>query len=910
MDVNNTRFHLVLHRDRWLGHKWSGLDFDTRRRAITLAPELFRFPPPAETTPLDPANRKGAARDPYGNWYWIAEDNGEIRILPNNAAQSLHFWNPGDTASSCEKEPGEQTFRPEPLPRPRSLRLKAMAATPDHFLVVGVIEPAGLLVFDLHSGGAPNHILWPQEEQFQPFDIAADPGGGVWVLDSENRKCWKLDRFFRLDPVHSFGLEASRAVAVEPGPDRSVFILDGDPALLYDIVYHCTFDDPEEPFICRSYSLENTFTPGSPFSPPESGTFKAYDMAYAETENTLYIADTAGNQAFAFSLEESSLTLQPIYFPMRLFSGKGLVAAGGVVYYDQEERWLPLTHMPRCRYHTSGWTIPPPFDGKEPRCVWHRLFIDAYIPPGTALVVESIAVDDPDDLPGQDDERWTEESQEPRPYLRAAGAELPYYQPFLPDEHPLDGAGTWELLFQKAKGRYLHLRLTLTGGGAQTPVLFAMRVYYPRFSYLKEYLPALYREDPGSASFMDRFLANFEGMYTVLEGRIAEVRVLFDVDITNPEYLDWLAGWFGVLLDPAWDEDRRRLFLRHAPELFKQRGTPAGIIRAVRLAIDPCPNDSLFEEDVSGHLYQKAAGYRIRIIEGFLTRHRPAVIYGDPTAVTGPAIIPEEQPWRPEHGAELLNQRYRRYLETQYDNSIHALNDAWGGTEPYPDFAHIYISPTDPTDKNELADWRRFLETELDFSYPSLSPSDEYVQKTFREFMEWKYRRVECFNTGYGTDYSSFDQVELPQGEIPSGALQLGDWIQFVSGVLPARRHAHFFTVLVPVGPHMEARDIRRRLDWVERIVEFEKPAHTNFQVKPYWALFQVGTARLGLDTVPGMGSRFTAMLLGKDALAEGYLQAAYPWHTRDRWVVGGDPVKPGKACDLFSNYIDKEISS
>ena len=42
-------------------------------------------------------------------------------------------------------------------------------------------------------------------------------------------------------------------------------------------------------------------------------------------------------------------------------------------------------------------------------------------------------------------------------------------------------------------------------------------------------------------------------------------------------------------------------------------------------------------------------------------------------------------------------------------------------------------------------------------------------------------------------------------------------------------------------------------------IVDIEKPAHTDFEVKPYWALFQVGTARLWFDTVIGEGSRYTA---------------------------------------------------
>ena len=53
------------------------------------------------------------------------------------------------------------------------------------------------------------------------------------------------------------------------------------------------------------------------------------------------------------------------------------------------------------------------------------------------------------------------------------------------------------------------------------PRLHALRIYYPRFSYLTRYLPGVYQEDAVSASFLDRFLANVEGTNTAIEDRIA-----------------------------------------------------------------------------------------------------------------------------------------------------------------------------------------------------------------------------------------------------------------------------------------------------------------------------------------------------------------------------------------------------
>ena len=84
-----------------------------------------------------------------------------------------------------------------------------------------------------------------------------------------------------------------------------------------------------------------------------------------------------------------------------------------------------------------------------------------------------------------------------------------------------------------------------------------------------------------------------------------------------------------------------------------------------------------------------------------------------------------------------------------------------------------------------------------------------------------------------------------------------------------------------------------RRLALVERLITLEKPAHTGFEVKPYWALFRVGSARLGLDTRLNEGSRYVALLLGYTALAEGFLAAPHPFDITDRIVTSRDAPGP-----------------
>jgi hypothetical protein len=67
------------------------------------------------------------------------------------------------------------------------------------------------------------------------------------------------------------------------------------------------------------------------------------------------------------------------------------------------------------------------------------------------------------------------------------------------------------------------------------------------------------------------------------------------------------------------------------------------------------------------------------------------------------------------------------------------------------------------------------------------------------------------------------------------------------------------------------------------RIVALEKPAHTIFDIRFYWAMNRVGEARLGRDSSLGYSSRapelIAPMLLGRSWLGAGF--------------VGGPPSSP-----------------
>ena len=63
-----------------------------------------------------------------------------------------------------------------------------------------------------------------------------------------------------------------------------------------------------------------------------------------------------------------------------------------------------------------------------------------------------------------------------------------------------------------------------------------------------------------------------------VETKIDHVAEYFDPDgVPDRRFLEWLASWVDMTFYQDWSLETRRRLLRHAPELYRQRGTPAGL---------------------------------------------------------------------------------------------------------------------------------------------------------------------------------------------------------------------------------------------------------------------------------------------------------------------------------------------
>jgi phage tail-like protein len=696
MDVNGTKFHLLYGQDDWesclladRGLPLSCVEDDTspiewasdgNQGYLRLAREsiLFQRAKVSSDTVPQTENRRGAARDRYGNWYWINEDETAICLQAAGQTESVLYWRSDLPPVPPPPSTGDFTSQPIPPVYGEVLKLRGLAITTQNYLVVGV-DGRGLHIFDLYHSSTPEALDWPRDKQatFAPWDIAAAPDGGLFVLDRDHKRYWRLDSRLKLDDPAAADSAFTPVGQPQPAPPPESarnngfrLLIEGNPVSIEanaaghalvlvtsptaaSVIYE--YDDGQQ---LGRYSLENFIS----VDDPETGatnplSLEAYDFAYLDYGATclprwldipvtkgeivpvLLVAEKQGNQVIAFKIKDDhKLDTLADYLPLHRTQGRGLVTEGCRVYYDSNQRWTPLQRFDSQQMaHRAVITTPTdfqngyatqPFDGEVYGCVWHRLLLDAVIPMSTSITIRARAADDPVLLTQL---QWRDQ---PIPYLRTNGSELPYFtqpdfrapdpanaapavnenEPDLPQKEKLlaERMGTWELLFQEIRGRYLQLEITLEGTGRASPRLYALRAWYPRFSYLENYLPAVYREEPISASFLDRWLAIFEGLFTEIEDKIVLWRSLIDPRIAPADALDWLAGWLGLTMDPMWKEHQRRFFIRHAVEFYRLRGTPHGLAVALRLYLDDRISETMFAPSPQNES-------RVRITENFMT---------------------------------------------------------------------------------------------------------------------------------------------------------------------------------------------------------------------------------------------------------------------------------------------------
>jgi phage tail-like protein len=159
---------------------------------------------------------------------------------------------------------------------------------------------------------------------------------------------------------------------------------------------------------------------------------------------------------------------------------------------------------------------------------------------------------------------------------------------------------------------------------------------------VQSYLPEAYQEDDEPTRFLERMLANMEGLLTEQERRIENAWVLADPRTSPVEALDWLASWMGLRLEPLWSTARRRFLLRHVDRLYRIRGTVGGLRALLRLylgcSLDP---DVVFAPqplpDDPARIVDNVSPHRFRVLVPFALDPEQAAMVGRIVEAARPA---------------------------------------------------------------------------------------------------------------------------------------------------------------------------------------------------------------------------------------------------------------------------------
>jgi len=595
MDANGTKFWMLADERHW-NLVGDAVQYDSKSRTLRLARH--------RDIPSWPA----------------AEDDAKARL--DIAPQSVDrfgtraFWSAADNAvMATGAVPGNVPL----FTVDAAESVTDVAIGYDDFLYLAVAGK--ITIVDPRERFGPVELEAPPG--FQAWRLAADPEGGVWVLDAANRKLARLagsPSIIRPHPPY----DASTVRPCEENPNP--------PRLL--IFENATWDAGERAVAIAStregklavllwktddFARVRLLTEARTLGPPLllAGARTPFSMTYISATQVALLLPNV-NEAPVYSLDDPGPEIPPDgdFYPLRNHDGGPFLhAVASRPQYPATDGIRGLYRLSLPAYSRSGTAQNNVvMDSGSPGSVWHRLYLEAEIPEHCGIVVSLCAVNDPD-LETEPD-TWYQHSfgamfppdgDTPRGAWVSAASEIPYHRGMLACLREKDRSGLFTALIQRSgktvrsmRGRYLRAKVELQGNGLNTPEVASLRAYASRFSYVNHYLPELYREDtfgddaeqngPATrADFLERFIDNFEGILTPLEDRIADSYLLTEAATTPAESLEWLASWIGVAFDSAYTEKQRRELLMATPELYRRRGT----VRGLGLALDLATNGAV-----------------------------------------------------------------------------------------------------------------------------------------------------------------------------------------------------------------------------------------------------------------------------------------------------------------------------
>lgn len=445
------------------------------------------------------------------------------------------------------------------------------------------------------------------EDLSDPIDIVLEEHGYLYVLDKKREhtgeqtfEIRKYDVYGNLCSINKINKESydkscltyDQSCLRDPagfaiGKDNALFLIEKE----CNGFFKCT--DKGE-FLGIVGDLSKIFSSEDSYKNFDSKKFdsKKFDLSsiFIDKPGRIFVVVTIDSIASIHQFDPDGSYIGKIQIPN--FTGKiyGMAIGWGGKLYAYTDKGISLFDAEQKFTKQEGFYYSRTLDSGIQKCQWHRLFLDAKLPPKTLFKVYYYSSDDTNLKEKVEDILRDEDSSTQHKAESIDNAIKNWTEPEN-EVKRINTTGNWkeseknpkDMLFRGKPGRYLWLKLALsTFDENSVPIVSRMKIYYPRISYLR-YLPAIYQEDPVSKDFLERFLSLFESVLYGLETDISEVFKIFDPETAPPKFLAWLASWLNVSLEEGWPEDKKRYFIQRAVELYKIKGTRTGIEELIRI---------------------------------------------------------------------------------------------------------------------------------------------------------------------------------------------------------------------------------------------------------------------------------------------------------------------------------------
>jgi phage tail-like protein len=545
--------YFFLNRDgRWPRFRWRGLELrDGGALQLTSVPSLSGALPGAVKTAPSPSAPAGIAVDVTGTLYFT--DPAGDRVLRIDGCDAA--GGPVPCIGGSGSQPGE-FHSPRGLLILGDRRSLLVADSGNHRIQVFDIETSQLIEIwgqanpaaDPRPGAQPGLLN-------EPWGLAADKTGSVYVVDYGNRRVQKFNvigqvvsTFWQNATASGLLRQPSDVAVGESDETTRIFVTDAASATIYvlDSDGHPVLDSQGRP---RSMADSQLRQP----------------MGIAAAGDAVYVGDNLAQRILRFEIADT------IEYAAPAIGYEGPVAA--LLLQGKYSLWAhpgnaltPVELAARGGHIMMGSLWRDPVQVVDRKVVWHRLWaVVNQLPANTHLDLYAYASESLADAPIVD-----------------PSASNPFADPKWQSIVYGSNLDVTDLYIGGGQSRYLWIGALFSGDGTGSPIVHQLGVEFDHPTY-DQYLPAVYRNNANCDEFLLRLLSLFENMYSGVECEIASLPHLFDPKAAPQQFLAWLAGCLGLDLDDNWEEERQRRIIGKIFCMDGERGTVAGLREALRV---------------------------------------------------------------------------------------------------------------------------------------------------------------------------------------------------------------------------------------------------------------------------------------------------------------------------------------